>query len=446
MIFLISAVSFSQEKEIINYQGAILDTTKTIFGDRLVYAGEINLRGMGAAGKRLPFWMFSNQRGRVYENSAVAAWATGKVNYNINGSSFLEAGAGIGFRDDFRDNVYFDEWYAHYENSWVKVTLGKKQRLLVYNGLSASNENILWSINSQPLPGIQVGTSRPLFIPNTGIGFEASWNEYLLGKDRFYEDAGLHHKSFHLLYRNQEGFQVKTGFQHFAHYGGTPETGEINPLTQNYWDAVTLIHPSQHHLSSYEIYISQRFADFRLELLYNHIAADRSGRLLSNTPDGRYGIFYESHQKNRLVNSIIYELYYTQNQSYKSTWGADNYFNHFSYTTGWAYEEKIIGSPFFHYDRDTQRVVNNKFTAHHVGIGGQYTTPFTTYPYRVLLTYARNDGIYERRYRPKQNVFYTMFEAKVYQSFVDVNIQLATEFNSTASPIFGAGVNLRRKF
>src|SRR5690606_13835894 len=171
-------------------------------------------------------------------------------------------GAGVGFRDDYHDEVYFDEWYGHYENSWIKATLGKKQRTLVYNGLSASNENNLWSINSQPLPGIQIGTSRPLFIPNTGIGFEASWNEYLLGKDRRYEDAGLHHKSLHLLYRTLNGFQVKAGVQHFAHYGGSVTSGTLNPLTQDYWDAVTLKHPSQHHLSSYEVYLSQSFTDF----------------------------------------------------------------------------------------------------------------------------------------------------------------------------------------
>src|SRR5690606_22011585 len=154
VIFSLSA--YSQDEEIIQYQGQILDTTTTraAFADRFVYAGEINLRGMAGTGDELPFWMYSNQRGRVYEGSNVAAWATGKVNYRINDASFWEAGAGVGFRDDYHDEVYFDEWYGHYENSWIKATLGKKQRTLVYNGLSASNENILWSINSQPLPGI----------------------------------------------------------------------------------------------------------------------------------------------------------------------------------------------------------------------------------------------------------------------------------------------------
>src|SRR5690606_20161273 len=147
-----------------------------------------------------------------------------------------------------------------------------------------------------------------------------------------------------------------------------------------------------------------------------------------------------------LINSVIYELYTTHHQSHTSFFGPDNYFNHFTYSTGWAYQDKVMGAPFFTYDRENNVVVNNKFTAHHVGIGGQYTTPFTSYPYRLLLTYSRNDGVYTQRYRPKQNTFYTMFEAKVFQGFADINIQPATEFNNTASPIFGAGVHLSKRF
>lgn len=446
-IILFHCQTYSQEEDIITYEGRILDTTDTrSFADRFTYAGELNLRGVASSGNKLPFWMYSNHRGRVYENSNGAAWGTFKINYDINGRDFFEIGSGIGYRNDFRENIYFDEWYTHYENHWMFTTVGKKQKKLLYNGLSASNENILWSVNAQPIPGIQLGTSRPVFISKTGLGFEASWNEYFLEEEGHYKNARLHHKSFHLLYRTQTGFQVKGGFQHFAHWGGHLEGGNYSPLTQNYRDAVTLKHPSQFHLSSFEIYLSKTFTNFRLELLYNHIATDRSGRRLSNTPDGRYGIFYESNEKNKLVNSIIYELYYTKHQSHTSFFGADDYFNHFVYKTGWAYEEKIIGAPFFTYDRDNKQVINNKFTTHHIGIGGQYSTVLNTYPYRLLLTYGRNDGVYERRYQPKQNVFYSMLEARVFQNFVDVNIQLATEFNTTASSIFGLGVHVSRKF
>src|SRR5690606_18914510 len=166
-----------------------------------------------------------------------------------------------------------------------------------------------------------------------------------------------------------------------------------------------------------------------------------------NTPDGRYGLFFEALEKNKIINSVIYELYYINNQSFDASIGyPDDYFNRGPRLNRWTYQQKFMGAPFFTYDRENNQIINNKFTAHHIGIGGQYTTPFTSYPYRLLMTYSRNDGVYTQRYRPKQNTFYTMFEAKVFQGFADINIQLATEFNNTASPIFGAGVHLSKRF
>ncbi|UJH89850.1 hypothetical protein LZ575_12655 [Antarcticibacterium sp. 1MA-6-2] len=36
---------------------------------------------------------------------------------------------------------------------------------------------------------------------------------------------------------------------------------------------------------------------------------------LANIPDGRYGFFVEFTESYRLVNSFMYEFYYTKNQS-----------------------------------------------------------------------------------------------------------------------------------
>ena len=59
------------------------------------------------------------------------------------------------------DEVFIDELYADLKYSWIQVIAGRKQEPELYNGLSASNENILWSINSRPLYGLQIQTNRP---------------------------------------------------------------------------------------------------------------------------------------------------------------------------------------------------------------------------------------------------------------------------------------------
>lgn len=434
-----------QTEDLIEYEGEILDTAAA-FPRAIDYSAEVNLRGMISGQERLPFWMYKNQRGRVSEDSNFSGWITGKAIGFVGPHAFMEVGAAILYQNGTNEAIVPDELYVHFENSWLQVTAGRKQRPALYHGLSASNENILWSLNARPLPGVQLQTNGPVFLAGeTGIGFEASWNEYLLGKDRHLEDARLHRKSFHLVYRTNTNFQIKAGFQHFAHWGGSnPDTEVERPKEfKDYLEAVAFKNPSQNHLSSYEIYVSKDFRSFRLELLYNHIAVDPSGRHLGNTPDGRYGIFYESLEQDRIINAIMYEFYYTNHQSYDRSGYVDDYFNHWVYSTGWAYKNRIIGAPFFLYDAEEQRVINNKFTAHHIGLKGQFSTVFKTYPYELLLSYARNDGTYDLRLRPKQSVFSTYLDFRVFQSFIDVNIQLATEITNTASPIYGAALHLK---
>ena len=439
----LSQVLEEEQQEPIEYGGEILDTLQS-FDRSTDYSAEVNLRGMAGTGDQLPFWMWHNRRGRVSENSNFSGWITGKAITYLSLNSFIEVGAGLLYQDGTNEEVVPDELYAHFENNWLQVTVGRKQRQAKYYGISASNENILWSVNARPLPGIQLSTTKPVFLSGSkGLGFEASWHEFLLGKDRHMEDARLHHKSFHLLYRTKNDFQVKVGFLHFAHWRGTNPEGEEPELTRNYLDAVLLKHPSQNHLSSYEINLSKKFNDFRIELLYNHIATDQSGRRFGNTPDGRYGIFYETLDEDRLINTFIYEFFYTQHQSYDRSGFVDNYFNHFVYKSGWAYKNHILGTPFFGYNTETQQVINNKFTAHHIGLCGQYSTFFRTFPYELMISYSRSDGTYDLRFRPEQNMLATFLDVKILESFIDLNVHFATEFNTYSSPIYGGALHLK---
>lgn len=427
----------------------ILLVGQNLFSQTFDASGELELKGFISTGDRLPFWMHNNQRGRVYEETNVSSRLAGKLVYLDKYKDIhLEAGAGILLLDGTSKNIVADEFYGHFESYLIQFTLGRKQRPTLYNGLSATNENILRSLNTRPLPGLKLSTNGIIFpfSYQKGLGFEASWEEYLMENERHMQEARLHHKGFRLVYRFAEDSQIKLGFQHFAQWGGTNPEGNQPALTRKYSDAVSIKHPSQQHLTSYEVNISHNFRDFKLELIYNHLATDQSGRRLGNVPDGRYGIFFKTHDQDQLINSAIYELYYTQNQSYDRSGFIDNYFNHHIYKSGWSYLDRVIGVPFFTYDSEANRIVNNKFIAHHLGIGGQFSTYFKTYPYRLLLSFSRNDGIYDRRYRPEQSIFSSYFNMRVLHDFININLELGTELNNTASPIFGAGINLNYQF
>ena len=453
LFFLFAAEAFPQLTE----SEEELLVPSTGFPTGLDYSIDINLKGLESNAEKLPFWLYHNQRGRVSEDSNISSWVTAKKALFLTRESYLIFGAGVLYQDGSGEGLVIDELFGHFQNSWMYATLGRKQRPTLYNGLSSSNASILWSLNARPMPGIQLGTSRPIFLSgNQGFGFEGSWNEYLMGNNRVTEGARLHHKNFRFVFR-AGGWQVKAGLQHFVQWAGiSPRYGQQPKSFQDYLTILVSaeggadaaigdqLNALGNTLGGYEFYLNKEFENFRLEFFYNHLFEDGTGTRMVNKPDGRYGLFYENEDKDRLVNSIIYELTYTNNQSYTTLGNHkyDEYFNNGVYRSGWTYHQRTIGSPFFIPNDNGVGIRNNKFTAHHLGIGGQISNYFNSYPYRLLLSYARNDGRYVARFRPKQDVFYGLFDIKLLQSAFDVNVQLGVEYNSYASPIYGAGVHL----
>ena len=85
--------------------------------------------------------------------------------------------------------------------------------------------------------------------------------------------------------------------------------------------------------------------------------------------------------------------------------GADNYFNNSGYRSGWTYYGRTIGLPLF-FPAGTHAgtwtgsgvtlgVENNRIRAHHIGIAGKL---FRRAPYKLMLTYSQNYGIYKKAY------------------------------------------------
>ena len=138
------------------------------------FLAEVSLQSQAATDGVLPFWMYHNQRGRLSENTNFPSWISGRGIYQLTENASLEAGTGLLYQEEV-DKLQLDELYLGFRNTWMEAVVGRKQKEELYNGLSSSNENILWSLNARPLPGIQLSTIRPIFFwPKAGLGFEAS--------------------------------------------------------------------------------------------------------------------------------------------------------------------------------------------------------------------------------------------------------------------------------
>ncbi|MDX1544033.1 MAG: capsule assembly Wzi family protein [Christiangramia sp.] len=412
-------------------------------------------------GDRSPFWMHTNKKGRLDEKSHLFTLLTGLGEIRVTDSTYFRLGAGVLYKDGYEDGVKLDEAYFEYTSPKLGVVLGKKHKEDLFQGLSASNENILWSLNSSAIPGIKVFTRSPLFLrKNHGIGFMAALEEYLLDDDRYVKNTRLHHKSFHIVYKSKADLRIELGVQHFVQWAGiSPEYGKLPNSLQDYIKVVTgtsgdpvggeEVNALGNQIGSYEIKLNSKIKGLDLQFLYNHIFEDASGMKMGNFPDGRYALYIEDNRDEfwgtPWLKAFMYEFYYTKNQSRDRAGslidGADNYFNNNLYRTGWVYKNQVIGVPFILLNEDRFRIGTNIIAVHHMGLKGKV---FSEFPYRLLLSYRQNYGVKDSFFAEKREIFSSLLELELIDSNYKLKAQIGADISSYQNSNLGFGLNFTK--
>ena len=430
-----------------------------VYAQTIDYSASINVQGIHFSKESSPFWLYSNQRGRVDQTTKLSGLANGAAKYSINSQTFLRSGVGGFYQDGFDDSFEIDEYYLNFENSRFSAFIGKMQRKELYSGLSATNENILWSLNTAPMPGVGFAITKPVMIwEKGGLGFKASWEEYLLDEERYVENVKVHHKSFHLVFNKVRNWELIVGLQHFAQWGGiSPDYGR---LPENFLDYLDVLVGKEgrddvqgqeanalgNHLGSYEVYLNTSFSHYKVQLIYNTLFEDNSGRVLGNTPDGRYGVYIEDQDDDfKMVEAFMYEFYYTRDQSKNTPTGdgKDNYFNNNLYRSGWTYQKKILGAPFFMLDEDRFRIEQNSIRVHHIGLRG---TLAYMYPYKFLLSFRENYGAKGGTEKPQSQIISSFLNMKLWENIVDVELLIGIDIDLETSSNMGAGIRVSKYF
>ncbi|WP_245583361.1 capsule assembly Wzi family protein [Salinimicrobium terrae] len=405
--------------------------------------------------------MHSNQRGRIDERTNFSSWIDGMGRYGFRDGGIVEAGLGILYKDGYTEEVQLDEYFVSYENNLFEAFAGRKQKEEFFSGISATNKNMLWSLNSRPIPGIGINFKPIEVFKRAGISVKASWEEYFSDEqDRHIPNIRIHHKSFHFVYTGIRNFEFIAGGHHYAQWGGkSPEYGEIPAGFDDYLRVITggsiiggdgfvgesEVNALGNHLGGYEVQLNTSISHYDISLVYNTLFEDFSGIKLRNTPDGRYGFYLRDREPEKWIQAFLYEYYFTRNQSknYPTTDGKDNYFNNHLYQSGWTYEKRIIGLPFIMLDEDRFRIAHNNIVAHHIGITG---SAFYTYPYKFLTSYRGNYGAKSGSSRPIEQIISTYLDVNVWQEFMDVNLQVGVDLQFEESSKVGLGLRVSKSF
>ena len=336
---------------------------------------------------------------------------------------------------DLNDIVFFDTELTYKKNN-ISFGFSRKNSSQKDNYLSSGS--LIESNNSLGIPRIFIG--NPNFNQNKILNFKFSISHGWADKAQYQESPYLHEKTLHIK-KKVSGYDFILGLRHFAMWAGETIHHGKQPVGLNDFIKVIFARPGSkssikqeqenslgNHLGVWDFSLERKIGDKLYTLYYEHPFEDESGaRWFLNEFDGKYGFNVTSFKSN-LITGFTYEFIYTMDQSGSqgasdSTYGWDNYFNHYIYQSGWTYKDRMIGNPLFTVGRNPGRysdgiyIINNRIKAHHFGIAGKIRHNAN---YKILFTYSKNYGIY-----PDKNFYHSNGEN---YKFDDGLEQLSTLF------------------
>ena len=378
------------------------------------YSQTINSETHVFNNKRNPFWISSNNNG-VYSKGAIA-------NFKIlEELKIIKYSAEIILPLNNNKDTFFKQLYLSLNNDNFYFQVGKKTNLPKFNYLSSGS--LVESNNADPILKILMGSMdfNNISLRNIKFQYFIKISHGWINNNEYIKNPYLHEKSLKLKKEISKNTSMILGLDHMAiwagetiNYGKQPSElrdflrvmfalpGGNNSLNQEQKNSLG------NHLGAWTFSYEKKFENKILSLYFEHPFEDESGaRWILNEFDGLYGISI-NQKKSSYISEFTYEYINTMDQSGSkgasdSTYGWDNYYNHYIYQSGWTNNGRVIGNPLFTLGSNKGRysngqyIINNRLKAHHFGFLGSISEKIY---YKILFTYSENFGIY-----PDQDFF-----------------------------------------
>ncbi len=431
-----------------------------LFSQEFEIGGSIETKAILSTDNETPFWFHTNTNYALGELTNLSA--TAELKASLTYSKFkLNAGAAVYGRDGVAHNVQRRDLYLQFENSWLLATVGSKKQKEMLDGLSATNQNFLWSGNARPLPGILIEANDPFRISNT-FGIDWGIGHYVMNDDRYVDNTQLHYKRLGVITTFNENNQLTLGVQHYAQWGGTsPEWGKLKSgfkdfvnvffahTTEEYGIEGETLNKLGNHLGTLLLKYELKNTLGAFSIYHDHYIEDGSGTRWANFPDGLWGIYFKP-QNQKIISSILYEYIDTVDQSGISVGsGKDSYFSNAIYRSGWTYEENIIGIPFILFDKEVEineentAFISNRSKTHHFAVMGA----FSKFQWKLKSTYAKYLGTYRKPFFPEWKYWYNFgslsYESEKLGTFTVLG---GVDFSNVADTRVGGGIEYSYSF
>jgi hypothetical protein len=437
--------------------------------DTIMY--EAGILGLASSGTYSPFWLQSNQYGKVSSAPTSADISIG-INKDFGHKTGLFA---YGFKAnlllqtyDSKTTVYFHEYYAKARLLVFDLIVGAREEQLGNQDSTLSCGGFLFSQNAQPMPKITVGIEHFTPVPFTHgfLEIKGAISHGWFTDNIYDQNVLLHHKYAYLKLGGKFPVHLQYGLDHVAQWGGyIPGWGQQPTKFNDYIDIFLgrsggsdanisdQINALGNHIISQSMRLDVDISDFKISGYWQNLSEDGPIRVIWNTmnlPDGLWGISIRN--KNfPFIKGIVYEYLNTTDQSglYHDKdgiiyGGADNYFNA-EYRTGWTYFSRTIGTPFISsplYNSDGNvSILNNRVQVHHFGIEGD----IYGYQYKALSSFSKNYGTYSNPY--PEMIRNTSLALEVNKQIPKLlNINIGCKIGADVGKLYGNSVGVQISF
>ena len=374
----------------------------------------------------------------------------------------MNYGAEIIFPLNQIEEPLFNQAYLRLIKNNFYFQIGKKSNQLKYNDLSSGS--LVESANATPISKILISSMNYNKISFFKIDFQylVKISHGWVKNPQYIKNPFLHQKSINIKKEFSENSHINLGLDHVVIWAGeTTQHGEQPARLSDYFRVIFAMPGSQNsinqeqknslgnHLGAWTFSYERKYKNQILMLYMEHPFEDESGaRWVLNEFDGLYGININQKEASYISN-FTYEYLNTMDQSGSSgasdsTYGWDNYYNHYLYHSGWTNNGDVIGNPLFTVGANKGRysdghyIINNRLKAHHFGFQGKI---FQKIYYKTLFTYSQNFGIYpDEDYFKSKGLVYRfdggliqrsgLIELMIKNIFSDIDLCLGYSFDN----------------
>lgn len=339
------------------------------------------------------------------------------------------------YNNNHIQRTFLSELYAQISYKAVHLQAGRYQEVTGEVDPALSSGSLGISGNALPIPKVELAVAEYIAVPFTRgwVQFKGQFAHGWLGDTPDIKGTLLHQKSFYLRV-GKKRLTAYGGLTHFAQWGGAFSSGQAPSRFKDYLriiagasgDAgdpvyqqgpIDVANAVGNHLliPDFGVNFRQNNATWRLytQTIFdkgigdssNTNKRDRLNGLKILSRDRLVGLSWETNKSGPL-QKIVVEGIYTKYQGGPIIYnGRDNYYNNGTYTMGWQYQNRIIGTPLFLNRQTAERygtdpdsdmlrgwsIVSNRIVGLHAGVKGHLTNQLS---YRLLATYVQHYGNY----------------------------------------------------